>query len=115
MVPNKLLAYSISGLGIQPGSTSNAVTVLEKIISAFIGIMTTIGVIYFTIQIILAGFSLIASQGDPKRLDVSKSRLTSSILGLAIIVLAYGLGALIASLLHMSSIFSLTTIFAPIK
>ncbi|MDD3002842.1 MAG: hypothetical protein PHS06_03165 [Candidatus Shapirobacteria bacterium] len=109
---NKLLAYTLTGPGIQPGSSP--VSALEKIISSIIGILTIVGVVYFTIQIILAGFSLIASQGDPKEFQTSKKRLTSNVIGLVIIIIAYGLGALIASLLGMSSIFDLSTVFKPI-
>lgn len=109
---NKLLAYTLTGPGIQPGSSP--VSALEKIISSIIGILTIVGVVYFTIQIILAGFSLIASQGDPKEFQTSKKRLTTNVIGLVIIVIAYGLGALIASLLGMSSIFDLSTVFKPI-
>jgi hypothetical protein len=109
---NQLLAYTLTGPGIQPGADS--VSTLEKIISSIIGILTTVGVIYFTLQIILAGFSLIASKGDPKEFEASKKRLTTNIIGLVIIVVAYGLGALIASLLGMSSIFDLSTVFQPI-
>jgi len=109
---NQLLAYTLTGPGIQPGA--NSVSTLEKIISSIIGILTVVGVIYFTIQIILAGFSLIASQGDPKEFQTSKKRLTTNVIGLVIIIVAYGLGALIASLLGMSSIFDLSTVFQPI-
>lgn len=110
---NKILAYKLTGPGIQPDA--NPTGQLEKIISAVIGILTIVGVIYFTIQIILAGFTMMSSQGDPKELESAKKRLTTNVLGLAIIIIAYGLGALIASLLGMNSIFDLTTIFKPIN
>ncbi|MDD2483326.1 MAG: hypothetical protein PHE32_00630 [Candidatus Shapirobacteria bacterium] len=110
---NKLLAYPLTGPGIQPSDTNvGSAPQIENIISAIIGIMTIIGVIYFTIQIILAGFTMIASQGDPKELESAKKRLTTNVMGLAIIILAYGLGALIANLLGMSSVFNLQTFFS---
>lgn len=108
-ITNKLLAYTITGPGIQP--TTDSVGQLEGIISNVLGVLTIIGVIFFTIQIILSGFSMMSSQGDPKELESAKKRLTNNVLGLAIIVLAYGLGALIASLLGMNSIFSLQSLF----
>ncbi|MDD4026807.1 MAG: hypothetical protein PHO75_01295 [Candidatus Shapirobacteria bacterium] len=115
-ITNKILAaqsYQLTGPGIQP--TSNSVGQLEKIISSVIGILTIFGVIYFTIQIILAGFTMISSQGDPKELESSKKRLTTNVLGLAIIILAYGIGALLAKLLGINSIFDLSTVFVQIK
>ncbi|MDD2225392.1 MAG: hypothetical protein PHP97_04520 [Candidatus Shapirobacteria bacterium] len=111
---NQLLAYTLTGPGIAVTSGADSISTLEKIISSIIGILTIVGVIYFTIQIILAGFSLIASQGDPKEFQSSKKRLTTNVIGLVIIIIAYGLGALIASLLGMNSIFDLSTVFQPI-
>lgn len=102
----------LTGLGIQPDA--NPTGQLEKILSAVIGVMTVFGVIFFTIQIILAGFSMMTSQGDPKELETGKKRLTNNVLGLAIIVLAYGLGALITNLLGIKDIFNLQNIFKPI-
>lgn len=112
---NKALAatYQLTGPGITP--TGNSVNQLEKIISTTIGILTIVGVIYFTIQVILAGFKLIATQGDTKELEDAKKRLTTNVLGLAIIILAYGLGALITNLLGISDVFNLTNAFKPIN
>lgn len=114
---NKLLTYTLKGPGIQPidDSSGGSASQIEKIISSIIGILTVLGVIYFTIQIILAGFTMMSSQGDPKELESAKKRLTTNVIGLAIIIIAYGLGALIASLLNMNNIFDLTTIFKPIN
>ena len=114
---NKILAadksYPLTGPGIQP--TANSVGQLEKIISSIIGILTIFGVIYFTIQIILTGFTMISSQGEPKELEFAKKRLTINVIGLAIIVLAYGIGALLAKLLGVNNIFDLSTVFVQIK
>lgn len=105
--------YKIDPFGIPAGA--NSVTTLEKIISNIIGILTVVGVIYFTIQIMLAGYNMIASQGDVKELEGAKKRLTTNVLGLAIIVIAYGLAALIASLLGMNTIFDLNTVIKPLS
>lgn len=113
----KLLAYQLTGPGIS-ANNQTAVSTLERIISTVLGVMTIVGIIYFTLQIILAGFSLIASQGDPKELQANKKRLTNNIVGLLVVVLAYGIGALIASLLGIPNIFNLTgnyTLTTPIQ
>jgi hypothetical protein len=114
---NKLLAktYTLTGPGIKPDGGEGSVTQLENIISTAIGFITVIGVIFFTIQIILAGFSMISAQGDPKELETGKKRLTNNVMGLAIIVLAYGLGALIANLLGIKDVFNLQNVIKPIN
>ena len=112
---NKLLlavgtSYPLTGPGVAT-SKAESVGQLEKLISSAIGILTIFGAIYFTIQIILSGFSMISSQGDPKELETGKKRLTNNILGLAIIVLAYGLAALLTKLLGIDNVFNLNNLF----
>lgn len=114
---NKLLTYTLKGPGIQPidDSSGGSASQIEKIISSIIGILTVLGVIYFTIQIILAGFTMMSSQGDPKELESAKKRLTTNVIGLALIIIAYGLGALISSLLGISNVFNLKNVFYPLN
>lgn len=110
MVPhltNKLLAYSITGPGIQPGT--NSISTLEKIISTVLGVLTIVGVIYFVIQVILSGFRLISSKGDPKLYKEASDRLVNNIIGLAIIVIAYGFTVFITSLLGINNVFNLNS------
>lgn len=114
---NKLLlavetSYPLTGPGVAT-SKAESVGQLEKLISSAIGILTIFGAIYFTIQIILSGFSMISSQSDPKELETGKKRLTNNILGLAIIVLAYGLAALLTKLLGIDNVFNLNNLFSP--
>lgn len=113
---NKLISYQLTGPGIQSTSATSVGT-LERIISTGIGILTIIGVIYFAVQIILAGFSLISTQGDVKEFEQNKKRLTNNIMGLAIIVFAYGIAALLSSLLGIPNVFDLTnnSIFSTIR
>lgn len=106
---NRLLAatYSITGSGIAPGTNSTAT--LEKIISTVLGILTVVGVIYFVVQVILSGFNLISSKGDPKEFKESSDRLIHNLIGLFIIVIAYGFTVFITNLLGISNVFDLST------
>lgn len=110
---NNLLAYQLKGPGIQ--IANNPVNTLESIISKVIGILTIVAVVYFTIQVIISGFSFMSSQGDPKALEVSKKKLTNNILGLIIVALAYGMGALISKLLGINDVFNLNNVLTPIN
>jgi hypothetical protein len=112
---NNLLAQvghkmpDITGSGIQPG-TDGGVSKLESIISKGIGLLTFIAVIFFVVQIILAGYAFISSQGDEKKLETARTRLTSGVLGLTIVILALGLGALVSKLLGLNNVFSLSSV-----
>lgn len=99
MIKNNLIAqYKLEGPGLQPNLT-NPAEPAEGLISQLIGILTIVGVIFFIIQIIFAGYSMMSAQGDPKKIEAGRKRLTDGILGITIVVVALGVGAFIATLL----------------
>jgi len=112
MDPNRLLADvtmpRITGPGIDPGDGTSA---LETLIGQIIGILTIVAVLYFIIQIILAGYSFISSQGDPKNMESARHRLTEGVLGLTIVVAAVGLGTLLATLVGIPNVLDLGAMF----
>lgn len=112
---NKLLSYSLTGPGIQTTGGTNSVTKLESIISAIFGILTIVGVIFFIVQIILAGYTLISSKGDPKLFQVAQSKLIHNLIGLLVIVVAYGAAAFLTNLMGLGNIFNLNTSLPTIR
>jgi len=115
MVPlnNQLLAvkYTLEGPGLVPTSNIDATLKLEIFIGQLLGVLTIVAVIYFTIQLILAGYTFISSTGDVKNMEAARKRLIDAILGLFIVVVALGLGSLIAKLLGLSNILDLQQTF----
>lgn len=114
-VPTNLLAdktyTTLSGAGITVTDTADATTKFETYISNIIGILTIVGVLFFIIQIIFAGFGFLSSEGDEKKMEMNRSRLTNGVLGLFIIVIAVGLGSLIAKLLGFENPLDINTLF----
>lgn len=112
---NKLLAvtYKLTGPGIVP--TGDSTTQLEKIISGVIGVLTIVAFIYFAIQIILAGYSFVSSQGEASKLEAARNRLTNGILGIVVVVIAFGLTAFLANLLGIKNVFNLSGFINSIK
>ena len=106
---NNILAYDITGLGTQPTSNEEAVNQFQTIISNIIGVITIVAFIFFTFQIIFAGYAFISANGDEKKLETSRKKLTNGILGLTIVVVAYGLTAFIANLFGIKDIFNIST------
>ena len=110
----RLLADSnpgpITGPGIDPNKYGNATLSLEKIVSQVIGILTIVAFVYFSIQIILAGYAFVTSEGDEKKIETSRKRLTEGVLGIVVIIVALGLAALIGSLAGFGNVFDLNTI-----
>jgi hypothetical protein len=106
---NRLLAEvtipPISGPGVAVGA--NGTLTLEKIISQIIGVLTIFGVIFFIIQVIIGGYAFIAAQGDPKAIEIARQRLTWGILGLTVVIVAVGLGSLIATIAGITNVLDL--------
>lgn len=118
LLPNKLLAqaveYKISGPGLSPTDNVDATIKLEQIVSNLLGVLTLVAVVFFAIQIILAGFGFISSEGDEKKMEANRSKLTNGVMGLFIVIIAVGLGTLIAKLLGLSNPFDIQGFFTNI-
>ena len=113
-ISNNLLAevtYQLSGPGLNPTDGADATSKLEKLASNLIGAITTIAVIFFIIQIIFAGFGFLSAQGDEKKMEINRTKLTNGILGLVIVVVAVGLGSLIAKILGLDYALDLESMF----
>lgn len=104
----KLIAkadFNIVGPGFDPGSGPIAATsAFEKIIGRGIAVLTIAAVVYFIFQIILAGYAFITSEGDEKKIEVARHRITDNIIGLVVIIVALGLGSLLAKIFGLGNI-----------
>ena len=110
---NNLIAVKLkSNYGIQP--ETDGVIELDKILSTIIGVLTLVAFIYFVIQIILAGYAFISGQGDEKKVESARKRLTDGILGITIVVVAFGITALLAKIMGLGSIFNINEFFTNI-
>lgn len=106
----KLLAYQLEGPGV-PVDATNPVSTLEKVISSVIGFFSIVGVLWFAIQIILAGFKYISSEGDKGKIEEARKSITNGILGITITLIAIFLVSLVANLLGIKDAFNLQTQF----
>lgn len=116
MIHNNLLAaasYTITGPGIAP-TTPEAT--LENIISTTVGVLTIVAVIFFAIQIIFAGYAFMSSEGDTKKMEESRKRLTEGVMGLFIVVIALGAASLIGRLTGLGgNVLDLQTLLGKLK
>lgn len=104
---NKLLAYTLTGPGIQTSGGTDSVTKVESILSTILGFLTIVGIIFFVVQVILAGFNLISSKGDPKEFQQSLTKLIHNLIGLLIVVAAYGVTVFLTNILGLNNAFNL--------
>jgi hypothetical protein len=78
---------------------SEPTTIIANIISNAIGVMTIGAGIWFLFQAIIAGYNYLSAGGDKTKIEAAGRRLTNSLIGIAVVVAAYGILALIGSFL----------------
>lgn len=109
---DKLLAQNPTGLGTIGGpglgpfgdsnfSGTGPLDALAKVISTLIGFITIVAGIYFMLQFLIGGFEWLSASGDKTRLEKAQSRLTNGVIGIVIVVAAYGIVAVIGRLLGL--------------
>lgn len=107
---NHLLAdatFNLTGPGVAPGDKTQATLNLEKIISQVIGVLTIVAFVWFAVQIILAGYAFLTSEGEKNKMEIARKRLTEGLIGMIIIVVAVGLSALVGTIFGLGSIFNI--------
>jgi hypothetical protein len=112
---NQLLAQisgQLTGVGIKVTDSGSATTQAAGIVSQVIGVLTIFAVIWFALQIIFAGYAFLTSEGDEKKMEIARKRLTDGVLGLTIVIVALGLGSLIATLAGISNPLNFTLMFS---
>jgi len=90
---------TFEGIGGIAQPSANPIGALENVISKVIGFLSVVGVVYFTIQIVLAGYSWISAGGETQKVKQAQDKLWQSFLGLAIMFLATVLVSLMGYLL----------------
>lgn len=80
-----LKGFGPPGLEKDPGSAG---TVFNNFISAVIGLMTIIAVIYFTILLISGAYAMMSAGGDSKKLQGAQTRISNGLIGLVVVISA---------------------------
>ena len=84
---------------IKGGAQGQPENLLATIMSNIIGAMTIGAGIWFLFQAIIAGYNYMNAAGDKARIENAGRKLTNSLIGIAVVVAAYGLLALIGTFL----------------
>lgn len=84
------------GAELDPGKN------LELILSNVFGFFTIIGGIFFIVYFLIAAMEWITSGGDSGKLTNARNKMMQEILGLVILVAAYGILGIIGSLIGIN-------------
>lgn len=76
----------IGPLGLEEKEATDALGVFTQFISAAIGLMTIIAIIWFIFVLISGAIAIISAGGDKATLESSRKRITSAIVGLVVVV-----------------------------
>lgn len=75
---------------------------LGKLISGLVGFMLTIATVWTFIQLIIGGLSWITSGGDKSALSAAREKIINAIIGLFIVMAAWGVFLLLMQFFGMS-------------
>jgi len=89
-------AYSA---GSEGASGAGAVENADKLISNLIGFVTILAGLFIMVQFFLAAWVWISSGGDAGKLQKARDRMIQAVIGLVLIVAAYGIIGLIGTLI----------------
>lgn len=87
-------------LGLEEGQ--DAFVTFNGIISTTIGIISIVGMIWFTINMLIGAVSIIGSGGDKAKMESARNKITSSIIGLVVVVAGTFIVDLLGSLIGIS-------------
>lgn len=74
---------------------------LNKGVSTIVGFLTIVAALYFLFQFIIGGFQWISAGGDKQHTTEARDKITNSIIGLMIIVIATAIVGIIGKLLGL--------------
>ncbi|RJR15716.1 hypothetical protein C4579_01405 [Candidatus Microgenomates bacterium] len=72
---------------------------IASVISTIIGLITIIAALFFMMQFVIGGLNWISSSGDKQRLQEAQGRISQGIIGLIVVVAAYGVMTIISTVL----------------
>jgi hypothetical protein len=82
-------SVTINGVSIEGPSGMSWLRNLGSVINRFLPYIFAAAGFGLLIMIVMAGFGLLTSAGDPKKMEMGKQQLTNAIIGFVIVFLAY--------------------------
>ena len=92
----------IGPLGLEGQAAERSVPIFNQVLSTIIGVMTVVAFVWFTFQFILAAIGILTSGGDKGKLETARNKITTSIIGLVLVIAAIFIIELIGNLIGVS-------------
>lgn len=78
-----------------------AFELFNSTISIIVGLLTVIAGIWFLFQIIIAGYQWLSSGGDKASVESARNKLTYSVMGLVVVVMAFAIISIIGTIMDV--------------
>lgn len=88
----------LANFGRDPGG-QGAFIRFASLLSLILGLLTVIGGLWFTIQILIGGLGWLSAGGDKGQVETARKRIQNALTGLIIVVFAYAFISLIGVVL----------------
>lgn len=86
-------------------------TYTNNVLSAVFSIFFIVGTIYFMWHLIMAGYHLISTEGDPKKLEVARHQITYALIGLGVIFFVFAILKFVGSILGVTGLENLQIVW----
>lgn len=73
-------------LGLEGKSSVESLSIFNGFLSAAIGVMTIIGAIWFIFLFLTGAIGIISSSGDKQKLTEARSKITTGLIGLVVMI-----------------------------
>jgi len=109
-LPQLLQATSPFGSGFEPATdlvnpvtnADSALTDMERLISLGIGTLTTLAGIFFIVVFLDGCINWVTSAGDKGKLESARGKMLNGVLGLVLIIMAFGIIGLVGGILGIN-------------
>jgi hypothetical protein len=88
--------------------SSNPTGYTNSVIQTIISIFFIFGLIYFIYHMVLSGYKMISSQGDPKKYEEAQHSLIYALIGIAIVFSIFALLKIVGTIFGITGLDSLT-------
>ncbi len=84
------------------GSNSQNGSGLFSLLNSIFQLAGVVAGIFFIVQLILAGYGYLSSNGDPKKAEASWAKITQSLIGLIIVASAFVIASVVGAFLNIN-------------
>lgn len=98
----------LQGVGTLGNPQGNAPSLFSSTLSKIIGVITVVGFILFTFQIIFGALRIISSGGDKAAVEGARKQITAGIIGVVVMIAGIFIVSLIGTLLGIPDILNPT-------